>query len=128
MSIHATPTLDDAVHCRAGPLDACPLGPQCPGGCDSPPSSRPSDELILQNLGAAVMLCWTQLPLAARERILRQADDVIGPTPVPQIRNEIVKLMLRHAKLQWTATLRSVRNVRIPDRSAQIGSKPPSTS
>lgn len=59
----------------------------------------------LQHLGAAVMLCWAQLPLSARDQILRQADDVIGLTPVPKVRNEIVRLMLRHAKLRWAASL-----------------------
>ncbi len=74
-----------------------------------PPSSdRPSDELIFQHLGAAVMLCWAQLPPGARDQILRQADDVIGLAPIPQIRNEIVKLLLRHAKAQWTASLLTI--------------------
>jgi hypothetical protein len=77
-------------------------------------SDRPSDELILQHLGAAVMLCWAQLPLGARDQILRQADDVIGFAPIPQIRNEIVGLLLRHAKAQWAAALVSLRS---PDRS-----------
>ena len=74
------------------------------------PSDRPSDELIFQHLGAAVMLCWAQLPLAARDRILRQADDVVGFAPVPRIRNEIVGLMLRHAKVRWAASLLSMRS------------------
>lgn len=66
-------------------------------------SDRPSDELILQHLGAAVMLCWAQLPLGARDQILRQSDDVIGFAPIPRIRNEIAGLLLRHAKAQWAA-------------------------
>jgi len=92
------------------------------------PSSpdRPSDELILQHFGAAVVLCWDQLPFAARDRILRQADDVIGLAPIPQIRNEIVKLLLRHAKARWTASLISVKPLRSPDRSEQDSSKLPS--
>jgi hypothetical protein len=64
--------------------------------------------MVLQHLGAAVMLCWAQLPLGARDRILRQADDVIGLAPIPQVRNEIVRLMLRRAKVQWVASLRSI--------------------
>ncbi len=78
-------------------------------------SDRPSDELIFQHLGAAVMLCWAQLPLGARDQILRQADDVIGLPPIPQIHNEIVQLLLRHAKAQWTASCSSVRS-RSPPR------------
>lgn len=62
--------------------------------------NRPSDEMVLQHLGAAVMLCWAQLPLGARDQILRQADDVIGLAPIPQVRNEIVRLMLRRAKVR----------------------------
>ncbi|QWG16874.1 hypothetical protein KMZ68_18040 [Bradyrhizobium sediminis] len=71
-------------------------------------SDRPSDELIFQHLGAAIVLCWAQLPLGARDQILRQADDVIGLAPIPEIRSEIVKLLLRHAKAQWAATFLSV--------------------
>jgi hypothetical protein len=68
-----------------------------------PPSDRPSDESIYRHLGAAVVLCWAQLPPGARDQILRQTDDVIGLAPVPEARNEIVKLLLRHAKAQWLA-------------------------
>jgi len=75
------------------------------------PSDRPSDELIYQYLGAAVTLCWAELPSAARDQILRQADDVIGLAPIAQPRNEIVKLMLRRAKAQWAASLASVRSL-----------------
>lgn len=77
-----------------------------------PLSDRPSDELIFQHLGAAVMLCWAQLPLTARDQILRQADDVIGLAPIPETRNEIVKLFLRHAKAQWAASLLPITNLR----------------
>lgn len=71
-------------------------------------SDRPSDELIFQHLGAAIVLCWAQLPPGARDQILRQADDVIGLAPIPEIRSEIVKLLLRHAKAQWAASFLSV--------------------
>jgi hypothetical protein len=108
MSIHSIPAVETAVRCTLGAGEVCPLGPHCPGGC--PP--RVPDEVILQHLGAAVMLCWSQLPLSARDQILRQADDVIGLTPVPRVRNEIVRLMLRHAKLRWAASL-------LPDRATR---------
>lgn len=71
-------------------------------------SDTPPDELILQHLGAAVMLCWSHLPLAARETILHQSDDVIGLPPIPQSQSQIVKLLLRNAKAQWAATLLSI--------------------
>jgi hypothetical protein len=105
MSIHTIPAVENAVRCTIGAGEACPLGPRCPGSCAPRVPDRPSDEAVLQHLGAAVMLCWAQLPLSARDHILRQADDVIGLSPVPQVRNEIVRLMLRHAKLRWAASL-----------------------
>ena len=71
-------------------------------------SDRPSDELIFQHLGAAVVLCWAQLPAVARDQILRQADDVIGLAPIPEIRNEIVKLLIRNAKAQWLAASQAI--------------------
>ncbi len=72
-------------------------------------SNRPPDALILQHLGAAVMLCWSRLPLGARELILRQTDDVIGLSPLPQAKGAIVKLLLRNAKAQWRASLSLTR-------------------
>ena len=105
MSIHTVPDVENAVRCTTIAGEACPLGPLCPGSCASRVQDRPSDEMILRHLGAAVMLCWADLPLSARDQILRQADDVIGVAPVPQVRNEIVRLMLRHAKLRWAASL-----------------------
>lgn len=88
----------------------------------STPSDRPSDELIYQYLGAAVTLCWAELPSTARDQILRQADDVIGLVPIAQPRNEIVKLMLRRAKAQWAASLSSVKSLQGLLRS---GREPP---
>ena len=108
MSIHAVPAIEDAVRCTTVTGEACPLGPHGPGGCKPGLPVHPSDDMTLQHLGAIVMLCWTQLPLGARDRILRQADDVIGLAPVPQGRNEIVRLQLRHAKAQWAASLSSI--------------------
>ncbi|MGQ0683423.1 hypothetical protein [Bradyrhizobium sp.] len=64
-------------------------------------ADRPPDELILQHLGAAVMLCWSRLPLGTREQILNQAGDVLGLAPAS--REEIVTLLLRHSKAQWSA-------------------------
>jgi hypothetical protein len=59
---------------------------------------RPSDEQVLQHLGGAVLLCWNELSFQCQTRILAQANDVIGLKPLPGARNEIVKLLLRHAK------------------------------
>ena len=46
-----------------------------------PQIDQPSDELILQHLGAAVMLCWAKLPYPARNSILEQTGDIIGLQP-----------------------------------------------
>jgi hypothetical protein len=67
---------------------------QTPGGDLDPPG--PSDEQILQHLGAAALLCWNELPFQCQTRILAQANDVIGLRPMPGARAEIVKLLLRH--------------------------------
>ena len=58
---------------------------------------RPSNEQILQQLGAAVLLCWDDLSFQSQARILDQANDIIGLAPMPEARNEIVKLLLRHS-------------------------------
>ncbi len=70
--------------------------PEAPGDGAEPP--RPSDEQVLQHLGSAVLLCWNELSFQCQTRILAQANDVIGLKPLPGARNEIVKLLLRHAK------------------------------
>jgi len=67
-----------------------------PGDGAKPP--RPSDEQVLQHLGSAVLLCWNELSFQCQTRILAQANDVIGLKPLPGARNEIVKLLMRHAK------------------------------
>jgi hypothetical protein len=56
---------------------------------------RPSDEQILQHLGTAVMLCWYELPLSVRSKILAQCNDVIGVRPIPGVRDKIARLILR---------------------------------
>jgi hypothetical protein len=70
--------------------------PDALGDGAEPP--RPSDEQVLQHLGGAVLLCWSELSPQCQTRILAQANDVIGMKPLPGARNEIVKLLLRHAK------------------------------
>ena len=63
---------------------------------------RPSNEHILQQLGAAVLLCWDDLSFQSQTRILDQTNDVIGLAPTPEARNEIVKLFAasQDARLQ----------------------------
>ena len=60
-------------------------------------TQRPADAAIIQHLGAAVMLCWSDLPRSAQDRILAQANDTIGGLPITGVRDHIEKLVLRHA-------------------------------
>jgi hypothetical protein len=62
-------------------------------------SRRPTDDELLQHLGAAVLLCWNELSFSSQVKILAQTNDVIGTKPIPEARNEIVKLLLRHTKM-----------------------------
>jgi hypothetical protein len=62
-------------------------------------SGRPTDDELLQHLGAAVLLCWNELSFSSQLKILAQTNDVIGTKPIPEARNEIVKLLLRHTKM-----------------------------
>jgi hypothetical protein len=55
------------------------------------------DDVIFQHLGAAVLLCWHQLPRLVQVQILAQAEDMIGLPHVPGIQDKIVELALRLA-------------------------------
>lgn len=55
----------------------------------------PNDDLIMQQLGAAVVLCWHRLPFMVREQVLSQAEDMIPH--MADIRDEVQKLVLRRA-------------------------------
>jgi len=77
---------------------------------DNRPSerARPTDDEILQQLGAAVLLCWDELPFEAQGQILAQANDIIGLTPIPGARNEIVGLLSRHARARAQAGIGAI--------------------
>ena len=60
-------------------------------------TDQPSDEMIIRHLGAATLLCWHALPLAARQQVLDQSTDVVGFASVADVRSHIVKLAIRHA-------------------------------
>lgn len=55
------------------------------------------DDIIIHQLGAAVLLCWHKLPIMVRGQILAQADDMIGIPHIQGIRDKIMKLALRRA-------------------------------
>jgi hypothetical protein len=85
------------VH-SAQPHDAIAGHTDSTGGCVfQSVSERPSDEAIIRQLGAAVLLFWHDLPFVARGQILAQANDVIGIQPVSRVRDHIEKLLLRRA-------------------------------
>jgi len=52
------------------------------------------DKLILQYLGAALVLQWSSLPKQFQDLILQQADSVGGLPPVASLHDQI-KLLLR---------------------------------
>ena len=43
-----------------------------------------------------MLFCWDDLSFQSQAGILGQANDIIGLAPMPEARNEIVKLLLRH--------------------------------
>jgi hypothetical protein len=55
------------------------------------------DELILQQLGTAVLLCWSELPIKVQERILEQSKDMMGFKPIVGTRKQIIELLMRHS-------------------------------
>jgi hypothetical protein len=59
----------------------------------------PSDKAILAQLGSAVLLCWDELASESQVKILDQTDDMIGIPPMPGVRNQIIRLLLRHGKM-----------------------------
>jgi hypothetical protein len=61
------------------------------------PGEQSPDDIIIHQLGAAVLLCWHKLPYSARGQILTQAEDMIGIPHVPGIRDKIRRLALRRA-------------------------------
>jgi hypothetical protein len=46
-----------------------------------------------------VLLCWDELPPKAQLKILDQANDMIGITPIPDIRSRIVELLWRRNRM-----------------------------
>jgi hypothetical protein len=64
-----------------------PIAGQMPAAHDDGVEQpRPSNELILQQLGAAVLLCWDDLSFQSQTSILDQANDIIGSAPMPEAR------------------------------------------
>ena len=83
-------------------------GPQLPAhprtnGMTNAAIDPTPDELILQQLGAAVLLCWRTLPSSTQKTILDQTDGVIGLTPVAGMRTEITELLSRRHSEQAKA-------------------------
>jgi hypothetical protein len=56
-----------------------------------------ADQVMLQYLGASVLLCWQELPKRMQELILDQANDAVGIVPAPMIRDQIASFLTRRA-------------------------------
>jgi hypothetical protein len=80
---------------------------------DGSASAGPTDDELLQHLGAAVRRCWNDLSFPDQVKILAQTNDVIGKRPIAEARNEIVKLLLRHTKM-WCSGVGTTARMRKP--------------
>jgi hypothetical protein len=59
-----------------------------------------ADQMMLQHLGASVLLCWNDLPWQTQELILDQANDAVGIVPVPRIRDQIAYFLMRRTRVR----------------------------
>ena len=57
-----------------------------------------NDQLMVQYLGAAVLLCWQDLPGKMQKLILDQANDAIGIVRAPMIRDQISQFLSRRSR------------------------------
>jgi hypothetical protein len=53
------------------------------------------DQRLIEHLGAAVLLCWTEIPVEVQKLILDQANDTVGIVPVPDLRDQIREMLSR---------------------------------
>ncbi len=58
-------------------------------------SLQEGDNIVLQYLGAAVILQWDTLPEGARDAIWQQAESVGGLPPVTSLHEQIKSLVRR---------------------------------
>jgi hypothetical protein len=58
------------------------------------------DQVMLQHLGASVLLCWNDLPWQTQELILDQANDAVGIVPAPRIRDQIAYFLMRRTRVR----------------------------
>ena len=61
------------------------------------------DQIILQYRGAAVVLQWANLPEAARQAVLQQANSVGGLPPVTSLHEQIKALIRRSRDVEGIA-------------------------
>jgi len=60
-------------------------------------NKRPKDDLLVRYLGAAVLLCWHELPIVVQGQSIAQVEDVTGLTPIPGVRDQIARFVMLHA-------------------------------
>ena len=58
------------------------------------------DQMMIQYLGASVLLCWNELPWQTQELILDQANDAIGIVPLPAVRDQITSFLMRRTRVR----------------------------
>jgi hypothetical protein len=56
---------------------------------------HPGDELVLQYLGAAVVLQWHRIPEETQQALIQQANSVGGLPPVTSLHEQIEALIRR---------------------------------
>ncbi len=59
-----------------------------------------ADQMMLQHLGASVLLCWNDLPWQMQELILDQANDAVGIVPLPKVRDQIASFLMRRTRVR----------------------------
>jgi hypothetical protein len=57
-----------------------------------------NDQIMFQYLGAAVLLCWNELPQRTRSQILARANDAVGIVQVPAVREQIAFFLTRRTR------------------------------
>jgi hypothetical protein len=61
---------------------------------------EPADELTLQYLGAATLVCWRDLPLNARDQLLRQSSTITGLKKTTGVQESVMAILRRHGQLE----------------------------
>ena len=61
---------------------------------------EPADELTLQYLRAATLVYWRDLPLNARDQLLRQSSAITGLKKTTGVQESVMAILRRHGQLE----------------------------